>query len=245
MNNGAAEKQVLLLKLQHEFETAPEFGQTYVAEADSAPQKWLARVGALLSRVSYTHGFRFQTSLNTSVQYWALTREGVRRQLSAAVEELRLELELDGRDDLGQVYGHNQHYDFLRDLEEIIQSAHSEVFVIDPYFNGQAFATYLGPVGARSSIRVLCSRYSNEVAGHIAAFQAQHGTHLALRKSRDLHDRLVVIDHQDCWVVGGSIKDAGKNPTYLVPLPPKIGAKKIEIYEGIWSKGTSIEQPSA
>ncbi|WP_340263918.1 hypothetical protein [Sulfitobacter pontiacus] len=34
MNNGAAEKQVLLLELQHEFETAPEFGQTYVAEAD-------------------------------------------------------------------------------------------------------------------------------------------------------------------------------------------------------------------
>lgn len=241
MNNGPAEKQVLLLKIQHELENAPKFGKNYVADADSEPQKWIARVGALLSRLSISHGVKFQTTLHTSVQYWSLSREDIRRQLSAAAEELRLELELDGREEIGQVYGNNQHYDFLLDLEEIIRSANTEVFVIDPYFNGQAFATYLRPVGGKCAIRVLCSKYSSEVAGHMTAFNAQYQCQPELRKNRDLHDRLVIIDKQDCWVVGGSIKDAGKKPTYLVPLPPAISGKKIEIYERLWGQSISID----
>jgi hypothetical protein len=36
--DGPAEKQVLLLKILHEFETAPHFGDKYIADAESAPQ---------------------------------------------------------------------------------------------------------------------------------------------------------------------------------------------------------------
>ncbi|WP_162497503.1 hypothetical protein [Roseovarius dicentrarchi] len=209
MGDGPAEKQVLLLKLIHEFETAPDFGKQYLADANSEPQRWIARIGALLARTGIEHKIAFQTARHTLVQYWSVAREPLRQKLLAAAEEIKLELELDGHEDIGQVYGPQRQYDFLRDLKEIILGAQKEVFVIDPYFDGQAFETYLGPLGNSCSIRVLCSRYSSEVASHVAAFGAQYGLCPELRKSSNLHDRLVIIDGSDCWIVGGSIKDAG------------------------------------
>jgi len=234
MGDGHAEKQVLLLKLLHEFENAPHFGEKYVADADSVPQRWIARIGALLTRAGIEHKLKFNSIRQTSVQFWSLTRESFRRHLLSAAEEIRLALELDGHEDIGQVYGSQQQYDFLRDLKEIILGAQTEVLVVDPYFDGQAFETYLGPLGSGCSIRILCSRYSSDVAGHVAAFSGQYNVKPALRKSQDLHDRLVIIDRSDCWIVGGSIKDAGKKPTYLVPLQPNIALTKIEIYEALW-----------
>ncbi len=234
LGDGPAEKQVLLLKLLHEFETAPHFGEKYVADADSAPQRWIARIGALLARVGIEHKIKFQSTRQTSVQFWSVTREPFRQQLLAAAEEIKLALELDGHEDIGQVYGSQQQYDFLRDLKEIILGAQTEVYVVDPYFDGQAFETYLSPLGSGCSIRILCSRYSSDVAGHVTAFAAQHKVNPELRKSQNLHDRLVIIDSSDCWIVGGSIKDAGKKPTYLVPLQPNIAPTKIDIYEALW-----------
>ena len=240
MGDGPAEKQVLLLKLLHEFETAPQFGEKYLHDADSEPQRWIARIGALLTRVGMAQEVRFRTARLTTVKYWSVAREQLRQQLLAAAEEIKLALELDGSEDIGQVYGPQHQYDFLRDLKEIVLGAQKEVFVVDPYFDGQAFETYLGPLGNSCSIRILCSRYSSDVAGHIAAFSAQHGGSPELRKSQDLHDRLVIIDRSDCWIVGGSIKDAGKKPTYLVPLHPSIAGTKISICEDLWQQAQIV-----
>ncbi|WP_299601022.1 hypothetical protein [uncultured Tateyamaria sp.] len=234
LGDGPAEKQVLLLKLLHEFETAPMFGAKYIADADSAPQRWIARVGALLARLGIEHKHRFRSNQQTSVQFWSVSREPFRQQLLAAAEEIKLALELDGHEYIGKVYASQQQYDFLRDLSEIILGARTEVFVVDPYFDGKAFETYLGPLGGDCSIKILCSRYSSEVAGHVTAFAAQHNVKPELRKSQNLHDRLVIVDGSDCWIVGGSIKDAGKKPTYLVPLQPGIAPTKVDIYESIW-----------
>lgn len=238
--DGPAEKQVLLLKLLHEFESAPAFGTSYVADADSEPQRWIARIGALLARASLEHKIAFQSQRRTMIQFWSIAREPFRQLLLAVAEEIKLDLELDGHEYIGQVYAGQQQYDFLRDLKEIILGAEKEVFVIDPYFDGLSFETYLGPLGAKCSIRLLCGKYSGEVAGHLAAFSAQHGAKPELRKTKSIHDRLVVIDGSNCWVVGGSIKDAASKPTYLVPLQPNIAPAKIDIYEDIWQQATPV-----
>ncbi|MCR9140371.1 MAG: hypothetical protein NXI27_30710 [Alphaproteobacteria bacterium] len=238
--DGPAERQILLMKLLYEFDNAPEFGTDYIADANSPQQQWIARIRALLSRVGVEYKIKFQQSRLTEIQFWTVTREPMRQQLLAAAEEIKLELELDGHEDVGQVYDAHQQYDFLRDLRDIILGAKTEVFVVDPYFDGGAFETYLGPVGNSCSIRVLCSKYSSDVAGHVDAFKGQYSTAPELRKSKDIHDRLVILDRSDCWIVGGSIKDAGKKPTYLVPLQPSIAPTKIEIYETLWHKSQTV-----
>ncbi|NOD67605.1 hypothetical protein [Ruegeria sp. HKCCD7303] len=234
--DGPAERQVLLMKLMHEFENAPKFAGSYVSDANSQEQRWIARIGALLSRVSLEHKIAFQGTRSTMVSYWMVVGEQFRQHLLAAAEEIRLELELDGHEEIGQVYEAQHQYSFLRDLKGIILGAQDEVFIVDPYLDGKAFDTYLSPVGNSCNIRLLCSKYSKDVVGHVEAFKAQYITCPEIRKGKDLHDRLVIIDGSDCWVVGGSIKDAGKKPTYLLPLQPSIAPEKILIYENIWSK---------
>lgn len=238
--DGPAERQILLMKLIHEFENAPDFGATYVSDASSPPQQWIARVGALLARVGLEHKIAFQRSRSTIVQFWRVAREPMRQILLAAAEEIKLELELDGHEEIGQVYDAQHQYDFLRDLAGIILGAQEEIFIVDPYFDGGAFDTYLSGIGDSCDIRVLCGKFSNDVAGRVAAFKAQFGVEPELRKTKEIHDRLVILDGSDCWIVGGSIKDAGKKPTYLVPLQPNIAPTKINIYETLWQNSQRV-----
>ena len=240
LGDGPAERQILLLKLQHEFEAAPEFGEKYIADATSPAQLWISRIGALMSRVSIEHKFSFQAERNTVVQFWTLSRDGFRRKLSAAIEEIKLELELDGRDDLGQVYEAGKEYDFYTDLKDIIAGASTEIFIIDAYFDGAAFDAYLGTANSGLTIKILCGNYANDVATYVKKFVAQTGARVEIRKTKSIHDRVVFLDGSDCWIVGASIKDAGKKPTYLIPLAPQITPQKIAIYENVWSTASPV-----
>lgn len=237
--DGPAERQVLLLKLVHEFENAPEFGNKYIADAASPAQLWVSRIGALLARAGVEHKIRFQTINQTSVQFWGVVRESFRRALTTAIEEIKLELELDGRDEIGQVYDEGKEYDFYTDLREIVSGASREIFIVDAYFDAAAFQAYLSTSDNSLVIRILCSKYASDLNACVTAFQAQTGADVEIRKTRDIHDRVLFIDGADCWIVGASIKDAGKKPTYLVPLAPQLGSGKLVIYEKVWSQATT------
>lgn len=240
VGDGPAERQILLMKLMHEFESAPDFGDKYISDASSPPQQWIARVGALLAKAGIEHKCEFQSAKRTSVQFWGVAREPMRQIILAAAEEIKLELELDGQEEIGKVYDAKHQYDFLRDFNEILTGAHQEIFVVDPYFDGDAFDTYLSGIVDSCNIRILGGKYSGNVAGRIEAYKAQFGKAPKLRKSKEIHDRLVILDKTDCWIVGGSIKDAGKKPTYLVPLQPNVAPAKIEIYEALWNRAQEV-----
>jgi len=46
-------------------------------------------------------------------------------------------------------------------------------------------------------------------------FSKKHS--IKIRKSDNVHDRYLFVDDK-CWMLGTSIKDAGKRPTVLVPI---------------------------
>lgn len=238
--DGPAERQILLLKLTHELENAPSFGAAYIASADSVQQRWLSRIGALLTRVSLEHKINFRATKATSVQYWQVTREKFRQQLLEAIEEIKLELELDGRDQIGQIYDAGKEYDFFVDLKGIISGASDEIFIVDAYMDGATFDAYVGGVSSVRSVRILCGQYVSDVATYAKKYAAQTGAIAEIRKTRDIHDRVIFIDRTDCWIVGASIKDAGKRPTYLIPLMPQISPQKLAIYEAVWSNATAV-----
>jgi hypothetical protein len=55
-----------------------------------------------------------------------------------------------------------------------------------------------------------------------------------VRHSKEIHDRIIVVDGEDCWLIGASIKDGGKKPTYLIPLSTIVAPRKLEIYGDMW-----------
>lgn len=237
--DGPVEKHIILLKLTEALENAPDFGDKPVLDVGTPQRQWLSTVGALLSRLDIGKEIQFRASFNTLMQYWVPVITQIKGQVADAIEEIKLELELDGRSDIGSAYAPGDVYRFFADLKAVITQAESEVMVVDPYFNGEAFDAYLSTAKPGLNIRILADYYSKDISSYVEKHKAQFETNIEIRRSKELHDRLVFIDDDSAWIMGGSIKDAGKKATYLIPLATQITIAKKEIYTAIWNRATS------
>jgi len=153
---------------------------------------------------------------------------------AASLEQALPELE-------GQVFGPGAVYDFFRALNELVASAQRTLLVIDPYMDAQVFDAYLSNCTQGVAIRLLASLYAPSIGAAAVAFRQQHSSNLEVRMTREIHDRLVIVDQSQCWVLGASIKDAADNkPTYLAPLPSELVAAKAALYEGVRANAQAI-----
>lgn len=239
--DGPIEKQILLLKLTDALENAPQFGEKPALDATTPQRQWLSKVGALLSRLNIDNKMKYQTSFSMLANYWVYSINQIKGQISDAIEEIKLELELDGRHEIGSAYAPGDIYRFFADLKAIINAAEREILIVDPYFNGEAFDAYLSTAHTGLLIRILADRYSKDIHGYVEKHKAQYQTNIDLRSSKELHDRLVFVDTDQCWIMGGSVKDAGKKATYLIPVIPPIAKAKNDIYSQIWARAVTPE----
>ncbi len=107
--------------------------------------------------------------------------------------------------------------------------------------DAETFDGYLSALPAGRNVRLLFAKYANDVNVASRKYNVQTGSMLEVRKSDAIHDRIIFVDGNQCWVLGASIKDAAaKKPTYLAPLSTDVTRQKLHIYEGIWNAATSI-----
>lgn len=238
--DGPVEKHILLLKLTEALENAPDFGDQPALEANTPQRQWLSQAGALLKRLGIEHSVQFKSSFNMLGQYWKWATSQITGQVLDAIEEIKLELELDDRSDIGVAYAPGDVYRFFADLKEIINSAECNLMIVDPYFNGEAFDAYLSTIDTNVEIKILADRYSKDINAYIEKHKAQFDAEITLKQSKELHDRIIFVDDTAAWIMGGSIKDAGKKATYLIPLQTEIALAKQEIYRDIWNRATTI-----
>jgi len=246
MNLDAAQQHIILLKLKELYDNPDTpLNQTSHSVMGVSPSiKWLVSVGVLLKRYDrYGLGRKFDNLRQTFSSNQTVLCQHVLVLMEEAIQNIRLDLELDRRNEIGTAYGPGERYRYFSDLKKIIGGATEEVFVVDPYFNGEAFDNYLGEDSGNVAIRLLVERYVKEVTNYAAKHIEDFGTGIAIRKSNDLHDRLVIVDRADCWISGGSIKDGGQKPTYLIPFAPGLAEKKLQIYEEIWTRSKPIDLP--
>lgn len=236
------EKHVLLFKLSEAAKNAPEFGSSPVLEANSPQRQWLSLVRALLIRLdSIEKKINFETTFNMLGQYWVWGINQIQGQVADAIEELKLDLELDGRSEIGSAYSPGEVYRFFADLKAILNSASNEIFIIDPYFNGEAFNAYLISANISVDTRIFAHKFAAELLQYAKRYEQQHNKRAEVRSSKNIHDRVVFIDQNECWIMGGSIKDAGRKATYLIPVGSELAHDKFKIYETIWNEAKSPE----
>lgn len=234
------EQHIILLRLSELMGNAPDFSTK--PNAGASPQRqWIAEIGALISRVSIEKKMNFNTAKYMLGLYWNTAIEQIQGLALDVIEELKLELELSGRTDIGSAYAPGEIYKFFADLKSIVNGAQSEIFLIDPYFDGEAFNNYLADVDTGIKVRIFANKHALEVKIYIDKHKDQYNTNIEIKKSKKLHDRLVIIDHTDCWITGGSVNHAGKkSPAYLIPVGTELAKDKLEIYEEIWSESQEI-----
>lgn len=120
-----------------------------------------------------------------------------------------------------KVYEKGQIYDFYKDIRDITQTVKNEIFLIDAYADEEALNLYLEKIPTKIKIRILTNKPQGNFITVAKKFKAKPNTVFEVRQSKDCHDRVFFVD-DSCWVIGQSLKDGGKKPTYLI---------KVESYE--------------
>ena len=109
VGDGSIQKQIILLKLTDLLENAPDFSGQGMIAGESQQRGWLSVAGALLKRLDRIgKGVKFDSSIGMLGQYKNFAINSIKGQISDAIEEIKLQLELDGRSNYKAEYGRYQ-----------------------------------------------------------------------------------------------------------------------------------------
>ena len=127
-------------------------------------------------------------------------------------------------------------------IRSILQTAKMDILIIDGYMDSSIYQV-LGTVTAGSMrMKVLTSRIPVDFALEGQKFVKQHiGFNLELRRTKDFHDRFILLDQEKCYLLGASIKDAGNRGFAVVPLvEPSIVQFILNYANEVWASATSL-----
>ena len=113
----------------------------------------------------------------------------------------------------------NTEFDSIRQVSRLVESAKSEIVVIDPY----ADATILDVLSAKKAgvtVRLVCKNRGKPTVSEIAKFNRQYKG-LAVVYSDDFHDRFVIIDNAELHNLGSSVNCLGRRLTTYTTRDPK------------------------
>ena len=136
-----------------------------------------------------------------------------------------------------KVYEKGETYAFYKDIKEITQTAKTEIFLIDAFVDEEALDLYLDKIPNEVNIRILTNKPKGNFLTVAKKSKVKPAILFEVRRSDDCHDRLVFVDDA-CWVMGQSVKDAGRKPTYLVKIDGYAQFKAV--FEKIWGSASIV-----
>lgn len=200
---------------------------------------WLGQANALMHEWDEIKSIPFKAAVSSLIQN--INRPGNYGTLIAFFHDVIARVENSLPQEAGQAFGPGAAYDFFRALNDIVSTAKVQLWIVDPYLDAEVFDGYMQALHPGVSVRLLTSRYLGNVKIAAEKYQAQFGSVVEVRSSNDIHDRVIFVDNDQCWVLGASIKDAAlKKPTYLAPVSSDIVAEKRKHYEIIWEVSKPI-----
>ena len=102
-------------------------------------------------------------------------------------------------------------YDSLRYVSRLVESAKSEIVIIDPYSDATTLDVLAGK-RAGVTVRLVCKNRGKPTASEIAKFNRQYKG-LTVSYSDDFHDRFILIDNAELHNLGSSVNCLGRRLT--------------------------------
>lgn len=228
---------VLLAELQLMANNIPDF-QAFTSTSRQHFE-WLGKTHALLARWNSLEAGSF--SQLSSFLGMPQTREGNLMKLMGILHRALADLQLDTPSKPDHAFGPGAVYDFFKALKDLLSTATKTVMVVDPYLDDQVFDTYVSGINPTVSVKLLTTKVGEQFRPALEKYRAQHVQDIQARKTKDIHDRVVMMDGNSCWVLGQSINNAAKSkPTYIAPLSADTAGLKIRIYQGIWNDSEPV-----
>jgi hypothetical protein len=100
-------------------------------------------------------------------------------------------------------------------IRTIIQKTLSNIIIIDPYLDS-TILEMLGTLTINPNIKILSHKLPLDFNSEIERYKIQHSeVEIEVRKTEEFHDRFIIINDNECYHIGSSIKDSGSK-SYMI-----------------------------
>lgn len=107
-----------------------------------------------------------------------------------------------------KIFFNGQIYDAFSFLVSIIQKANREIILIDNYIDIYTL-NILCKKNSNVKVKIYTAGKGNLTTKDIEKFNEQY-TNLTVKTNKDFHDRFLILDSNEVYHIGASVKDAGK-----------------------------------
>lgn len=242
MPKPSAEQLAALL--QDAIRSAPGFG--YREALSSEAVSWLGRAEALLDASGYLPALVAFRSARDRLGGLQHDRNDLLIPLHTAYHRIELLLPNASR---GAFIPGGSEWNGFAALAQVIQPSCETQLLVDPYIDSSLFFDLAPLSGARRGIRALAVRQSSYHSALEAAARkwsaSEQGQALLVEvryaAARDLHDRLIIIDSSDVWLVSQSFKDiAKKSPASIQKADQELMHAKRDHYQRVWDEAQPL-----
>lgn len=126
-------------------------------------------------------------------------------------------------------------------VSKILGTAASSVLIVDPYADGNLLSDFavLAPEGVQLMVLSDKAGHKAGLKPMAASWAKQYGTvrplEVRLAAAGSIHDRLIIIDNQNAWIVGQSFNALAKRaPTSMMRADSATAQMKVSAYGTAW-----------
>jgi len=236
-------KEQVLNGLKQAYRTLPSI--TELARSSEEVKVWNSRAKALLkytdkqidAKIEYVEG-NFDVRHPTIIKRTGIAYSNIKQILIDAITELEFEVGVQAiAVDPGNVF------DYFNETRKILESAKSEIFLIDPYVDADIVSDYFATIDPSIKIRILTSARPGVLSSIVPAatkLNQQTGINIEIRSvnsSDRLHDRFWLIDDSKGFQSSCSVNAGGKKSAAVIMEVHDIFDATQTTYEGFWTNG--------
>jgi len=127
-------------------------------------------------------------------------------------------------------------------VKKIFRNANRSIIVVDPYLDSSIFSMLADKASSLSDLRLLTLKVPQDFSLEAKKFGQQYpNLVIKIRLSAQFHDRFIIVDSEECWHIGCSIKDAG-HKAFMLSQIEDVGNSKalIDQTERSWSNAQPL-----
>lgn len=244
MGLNAPPPEQLLALLEAAIRDAPSF--IYQQPVTDAEMKWLGRVDALIEASGAIPALLSFRTAREDLGSYRHDRNRLLIPLHSAYSRVELLVPAASK---GAFIPGGDTWNGYAALVRIMQTECDDLLIVDPYLNSAIFIDLAPHSAARKSVRCLAAKRSENHPGLLAAagkwasddISNNHPVEVRYAPSGALHDRLIVIDGKEVWLISQSLKDiAKKSPASVSRAEAELGALKVQHYDALWEKSDAL-----
>jgi hypothetical protein len=140
-----------------------------------------------------------------------------------------------------QVFPKGTQYEAFKAITNILRTASKEILIVDNYLGSSLLET-IEAIPSKPAVRLLTYKPSPDFKAAVTAFKKQYGLPVEVRlHQREVHDRAIVVDDRDFFVLGASIKDLGDKLSLLNKVEDPANTTRLRAeFQTIWSSATPL-----